>query len=69
MGRAPRDPPYRGNVLAKTGYLNGVSTLSGYLKGRSGKLYAFSLLLGSIRTKSAAEAAQDRIVRAVVDHG
>ncbi len=63
------DPPYRGNVMAKTGYLNGVSTLSGYVKGRSGKLYAFSLLLNSIRTKNAAEAAQDNIVKAVVDHG
>jgi D-alanyl-D-alanine carboxypeptidase/D-alanyl-D-alanine-endopeptidase (penicillin-binding protein 4) len=63
------DPPYRGNVMAKTGYLNGVSTLSGYAKARSGKLYAFALLMNSIRTKNAAEAAQDKIVRAVVDHG
>lgn len=63
------DPPYRGNVMAKTGYIDGVSTLSGYAKARSGKLYTFSILLNSIRRKSSAEAAQDRIVRAVVDHG
>ena len=62
-------PPYLGNVMAKTGYLNGVSTLSGYVKARSGKVYAFSLLLNGIKSKWKAERAQDRIVRAVVDHG
>lgn len=63
------DPPYRGNVMAKTGYLSGVSTLSGYAKARSGKIYAFSILMNSIRTDRQAKAAQDRIVRAVIDHG
>ena len=63
------DPPYRGNVMAKTGYLNGVSTLSGYAKARSGKVYAFSILMNSIRTDRQAKAAQDRIVKAVIDHG
>ncbi len=62
-------PPYRGNVLAKTGYLAGVSTLSGYAKARSGALYAFSILMNGIRTDSEARAAQDRIVKAVIDHG
>lgn len=61
--------PYRGNVLAKTGYLNGVSTLSGYAKARSGKLYAFSILLNSIRGPQQAKKAQDQIVRALIDHG
>lgn len=61
--------PYLGNVMAKTGYLNGVSTLSGYAKARSGKIYAFSILCNSIRSKSAAESAQDRIVRALIDNG
>ena len=63
------DRPYRGNVMAKTGYLTGVSTLSGYAKARSGKAYAFSILMSSIRSEWQARAAQDRIVRAIIDHG
>ena len=63
------DGPYRGNVMAKTGYLSGVSTLSGYAKARSGKVYAFSILMNGIRAEWRAKAAQDRIVRAVIDHG
>lgn len=62
-------PPYRDNVLAKTGSLNGVSTLSGYAKGVSGRVYAFSILCNQIRSASDARAAQDRIVRALVDRG
>ncbi len=63
------DPPYRGNVMAKTGYLNGVSTLSGYAKARSGKLYAFSILMNRIRSDWRAKAAQDKIVKAIIDFG
>ena len=62
-------PPYRGNVMAKTGYLSGVSTLSGYAKARSGKVYAFSILMNRIRGEWRAKAAQDRIVKALIDHG
>lgn len=63
------EPPYRGNVMAKTGNLNGVSTLSGYAKARSGKLYAFSILANGISSRAEARTAQDRIVRTLVDHG
>ncbi|HXT49513.1 MAG TPA: D-alanyl-D-alanine carboxypeptidase/D-alanyl-D-alanine-endopeptidase, partial [Thermoanaerobaculia bacterium] len=38
------EPAYRGNVFAKTGTIERVSTLSGYAKGRSGRIYAFSIL-------------------------
>ncbi len=63
------EQPYRGNVFAKTGSLLGVSTLSGYIKARSGKIYAFSILCNRTRSNWRAQRAQDQIVRAVVDHG
>ena len=60
-------PPYRGNVFAKTGTLEGVSALSGYAKAVSGKSYAFSILLN--RVNGDAHGAQDRIVMALIDNG
>lgn len=63
------EPPYRGNVFAKTGTLNGVSTLSGYAKGKSGRLYAFSILCNGVRSDDAARRVQDGILRALIDQG
>lgn len=60
---------YRGNVLAKTGSLRSVSTLSGYAKSRSGAIYAFSILCNRSSANWRAKVAQDRIVRAIIDHG
>ena len=62
-------PPYRGNVLAKTGTLSDVSTLSGYAKAKSGKVYAFSILCNGTRSNARAMSAQDGIVRALIDRG
>jgi D-alanyl-D-alanine carboxypeptidase/D-alanyl-D-alanine-endopeptidase (penicillin-binding protein 4) len=59
--------PYRGNVMAKTGTLSGVSALSGYAKAVSGKSYAFSILCN--RASGDARHVQDRIVMALIDHG
>lgn len=61
--------PYAGNVFAKTGTINGVSTLSGYAKAVSGRVYAFSLLFNQVRSNAGAHAAQDRIVAALIDRG
>lgn len=63
------ETPYRENVFAKTGTIRGVSTLSGYAKATSGRVYAFSILCNQVRSTSAAVAAQDRIVRALIDRG
>lgn len=65
--RRMAQPPYRGNVFAKTGTLEGVSALSGYAKGLSGKAYAFSIVLN--RVAGDARGAQDRIVETLIDNG
>jgi len=62
-------PPYRGNVFAKTGTLNGVSSLSGYAKAKSGKVYAFSIVCNGTPGAWKAQRTQDSIVRALIDHG
>jgi D-alanyl-D-alanine carboxypeptidase/D-alanyl-D-alanine-endopeptidase (penicillin-binding protein 4) len=64
------DAASRGQVEAKTGTLNGVSTLAGYAKAVSGKTYAFAILLnGPGVTESRAHAFQDRLVRTLVQRG
>jgi D-alanyl-D-alanine carboxypeptidase/D-alanyl-D-alanine-endopeptidase (penicillin-binding protein 4) len=63
------EAPYRGNVFAKTGRLSGVSTLSGYAKGTSGRVYAFSVLCNETRGDWGARAGQDAVVRAIVRNG
>ncbi|HVS03752.1 MAG TPA: D-alanyl-D-alanine carboxypeptidase/D-alanyl-D-alanine-endopeptidase [Thermoanaerobaculia bacterium] len=62
------EPPYRGNVFAKTGTLGGVSALSGYAKGRSGRLYAFAIVCNRT-TAWEGRRAQDAVVQALIDHG
>jgi D-alanyl-D-alanine carboxypeptidase/D-alanyl-D-alanine-endopeptidase (penicillin-binding protein 4) len=62
------EAPYRGNVFAKTGTIEGVSTLSGYAKGRSGRLYAFSILVNGAAAWTG-RVAQDRLLQVLVDNG
>ena len=64
------DSSSRGQVEAKTGTLNGVSTLAGYAKAASGKTYVFAIFLnGSSVTESRGHAFQDRLVRTLVQKG
>ena len=44
FGKRLRHPPFARQVYAKTGYIVGVVGLSGYVRGASGKVYAFSFL-------------------------
>jgi len=58
------NPKYKGRVLAKTGYINSVNTLSGYCKTKSGRWLAFSILTNK---PAASNSIIDKIVKEVID--
>ncbi len=59
-----------GRVQAKTGSINSVSTLAGYVLANSGKSYAFAILLNGGRVNEySGHAYQDRVIRALVKNG
>lgn len=50
-----------GNVKAKTGTITTVSSLSGYVTGKSGEKYAFSVLLNNVLDDAAVKKIEDEI--------
>jgi len=61
-----KNSPLKGKLWAKTGTLNEVNALSGYLTAASGKTLAFSILVNGRRPDSDAEAQSvDRIAEAI----
>ncbi len=54
-------------VLAKSGYISGVSALSGYLKRADNRWFVFSILMNDLPagTNNTAKEMQERIVRAI----
>lgn len=70
LARRLTRPPYKGRVLAKTGYVNGASCLSGYVLDRDHRVtVAFSILVGQVKLGKAwvAKDLQDAICRSLVD--
>lgn len=64
------ESPVRDRVRAKTGYLAGVSALSGYAQGADGAWYAFAVLVNGLKGPAApAKRLQDRIARLLVESG
>jgi serine-type D-Ala-D-Ala carboxypeptidase/endopeptidase (penicillin-binding protein 4) len=57
-----------GRCRTKTGTLTGVSNLSGYCFNRSGKVMAFSILMGSVSDLGLAHYEQDMIAAAVASY-
>ncbi|CAN5696492.1 D-alanyl-D-alanine carboxypeptidase/D-alanyl-D-alanine-endopeptidase [soil metagenome] len=55
----------RGRVHAKSGYINGVSALSGYLKAKDGQWYTFSILMNGVGDVATCKQLQERIVKAL----
>ena len=53
----------RGRVFAKSGFVNGVSCLSGYVKTSDDQWYAFSILMNSVGY--GAKQLQEKIVKAI----
>lgn len=58
----------RGRVVGKSGFVNTVRTLSGYLKAKDGRHYAFSILMNKVPDNPAVKILQERIVKAVDVH-
>ena len=61
LRRRMRGGKTQGNVRAKTGTLEGVSTLAGYATAADGHLLAFCILNQGVADKRAAQAFQDRV--------
>jgi PBP4 family serine-type D-alanyl-D-alanine carboxypeptidase len=59
----------RGKVFAKTGYIQGVVTLCGYVHAKSGQTYAFSILINGGCPEWKGHAWQDRIVTELAERG
>ena len=57
----------RGRVVGKSGYIDNVSAVSGYLKAKDDNWYAFSILLNNCpyKTNDVAKEIQEKIVMAV----
>lgn len=66
-----RGTDLRGRVFGKSGFVNGVSSLSGYLHARDGQWYVFSILINGIpeKSNSGIKFLQEKIVRAVDNLG
>jgi len=62
-----RDSDLRGRVIGKSGFVNGVSCLSGFLSGRDGRTYAFSILINGIPdlSNSLVKVLEEKVVHAV----
>jgi D-alanyl-D-alanine carboxypeptidase/D-alanyl-D-alanine-endopeptidase (penicillin-binding protein 4) len=62
-----RNSDLRGRVYGKSGYVNAVSSISGYLKAKDDNWYAFSILMNNLpfRTNNTAKELQERIVEAI----
>ncbi len=70
FGHRLRQPPYARQVYAKTGYIAGVIGLSGYVRGASGKVYAFSFLFNRYRVGVyAVYRLQDEMLKEIIKSG
>jgi len=57
-----------GRLFAKTGFINGVKSLSGYVKSDSGRLFAFSMLVNNEQNGVAVNGWEDDICEILLKH-
>jgi D-alanyl-D-alanine carboxypeptidase/D-alanyl-D-alanine-endopeptidase (penicillin-binding protein 4) len=63
-----RGTDLKGRVFAKSGYVAGVSSLSGYVRTRDNQWFAFSFLINKVAGIADAKLVQEKIVRAIDSH-
>ncbi len=63
-----RGPDTRGRIFGKTGYINGVRTLSGYVHTKSGKWLAFAFFYNGAASTRPLTALQDKACEAMVGY-
>lgn len=63
-----RGTDLKGRVFAKSGYVAGVSSLSGYVRTRDNQWFAFSFLINKVAAIGDAKLVQEKIVRAIDNH-
>jgi D-alanyl-D-alanine carboxypeptidase/D-alanyl-D-alanine-endopeptidase (penicillin-binding protein 4) len=68
LERRFRSADLRGAVVnAKSGYINGVSCLSGFVTAADGRRRSFSVLMNGVRDVSQAKKVQEQIVLAIAE--
>jgi D-alanyl-D-alanine carboxypeptidase/D-alanyl-D-alanine-endopeptidase (penicillin-binding protein 4) len=70
FGHRLRAAPYARQVFAKTGYITGVVGLSGYVRGGSGRIYAFSFVFNRYHVGVyAVYQLQDTMLKEIITRG
>ena len=60
-----RDSDLRGRVFGKTGYIVGVSSLSGYVRTKDDRWYCYSILMNGVSDVASAKLVQEQVVKAI----
>lgn len=68
LGGRLSHPDLHGRVYAKTGSIGGVSALSGYITAKSGRMFAFSIMVNNTNRAKAARRVEDYICRLLVEY-
>lgn len=68
LGGRLSQPDMHGRIYAKTGSIGGVSALSGYVTAKSGKMFAFSIMVNNTNRAKAARRVEDYICRLLVEY-
>lgn len=68
LGGRLSNPDMHGRIYAKTGSIGGVSALSGYVTAKSGKMFAFSIMVNNMSRAKTARRVEDYICRLLVEY-